>query len=223
MFHIWSKMMSWVFDVQRKLSNMFMYFKYIEIYVDMTLKIYLHFDFIMYLTFYSLFSANLFSLWSRILGAHLGFCMNHEPHKELCSYDVTTLFTSVPIVKVVESIRNKLEEDPTLNKRTSTYPSWLLSLLQLHCARRQVLPTDPWGGHGFPHSDDNVWCDDGGHQREGHCPSSSSPYHWWYSFVDDTQAWQTQCPEIHIPPEHTWPWHQVYHWGGRRQVGFNWH
>ena len=36
-----------------------------------------------------------------------------EPDKELCSYDMPALFTSVPVDKALNVIREKLEEDQT--------------------------------------------------------------------------------------------------------------
>ena len=63
--------------------------------------------------------------FSRVIQAH-----NIQPQKELRSYDVTALFTSVPVEKAAACIRKKLEEDLTLHKRTSMSPGDVCTLLE---------------------------------------------------------------------------------------------
>ena len=52
-----------------------------------------------------------------------------EEDEELRSYDVTALFTSVPVDKALDIIENRLKEDPTLKDRTSLLPSDIAELL----------------------------------------------------------------------------------------------
>jgi uncharacterized protein YifE (UPF0438 family) len=54
-----------------------------------------------------------------------------EQDQELRSYDVTALFTSVPVNKAVECIRRKLEADVTLKQRTDMSPAEICRLLEL--------------------------------------------------------------------------------------------
>ena len=53
--------------------------------------------------------------------------------EELQSYDVSALFTSVPVDKALGVIRLKLEEDNTLSKRTPLEPEDIIRLLCLNC------------------------------------------------------------------------------------------
>ena len=45
------------------------------------------------------------------------------PDEELRSYDVSALFTSVPVDKVMNIIRRRLEEDASLSNRTPLSPN----------------------------------------------------------------------------------------------------
>ena len=47
----------------------------------------------------------------------------------MVSYDVTALFTSVPIPKAVEVVKSKLEADPTLQDRTCLSVDQIVDLL----------------------------------------------------------------------------------------------
>ena len=55
-----------------------------------------------------------------------------EPDEELQSYDVSALFTSVPVDKAVELITEKLEEDQTLRDMTLLAPDDIIRLLSLY-------------------------------------------------------------------------------------------
>ena len=54
-----------------------------------------------------------------------------EPDKELQSYDVSALFTSVPVDMALEGIRERLEEDQILSDRTPIAPDDIIRLLSL--------------------------------------------------------------------------------------------
>ncbi|XP_053335750.1 uncharacterized protein LOC128508432 [Clarias gariepinus] len=49
----------------------------------------------------------------------------------MVSYDVTSLFTCVPIVLVVETVRSRLSHDPMLRERTQLNPDQVSTLLEL--------------------------------------------------------------------------------------------
>ena len=53
------------------------------------------------------------------------------PDEEMRSYDVSALFTSVPVDKALILIRKKLKEDTTLSERTPLAPEDIANLLEL--------------------------------------------------------------------------------------------
>jgi hypothetical protein len=57
--------------------------------------------------------------------------MKIGPDEELRLYDVSALFTSVPVDKALEVVRDKLEEDLTLSDRTPLAPDDIVKLLGL--------------------------------------------------------------------------------------------
>ena len=56
--------------------------------------------------------------------------MRIEEDKMLVSFDVTSLFTNVPIDKVVQVIRDKLQGDKTLADRTTLSPDRIAELFE---------------------------------------------------------------------------------------------
>ena len=78
-----------------------------------------------------------------------------DPDEELRSYDVSALFTSIPVNKAMVIIRRRLEEDENLNKRTALSPNDIITLLEkcfeLHILSTQgpVLPPSPWSSKGL--------------------------------------------------------------------------
>ncbi|XP_072023340.1 uncharacterized protein [Amphiura filiformis] len=50
--------------------------------------------------------------------------------EELVSYDVTALFTSVPVEEALDIIQPRLENDTTLHERTNLNPSQIVDLLR---------------------------------------------------------------------------------------------
>ena len=53
-----------------------------------------------------------------------------DPDEELRSYDVSALFTSIPVNKAMVIIRRRLEEDENINKRTPLSPNDIITLLE---------------------------------------------------------------------------------------------
>ena len=52
-----------------------------------------------------------------------------EPHDKLVSFDVSALFTSVPVDQALDVIKIRLEEDQTLSQRTALTASQVIQLL----------------------------------------------------------------------------------------------
>ena len=48
----------------------------------------------------------------------------------MISYDVSALFASIPVTSAIEIIRNKLEQDTELQKRTTMSANNILGLLE---------------------------------------------------------------------------------------------
>ena len=57
-----------------------------------------------------------------------------ENDEVLVSFDVSSLFTNVPVGEAVSIIRERLREDGTLGDRTSLSPEWIADLLEM-CLR----------------------------------------------------------------------------------------
>ena len=77
-----------------------------------------------------------------------------QQDETIISYDVKALFTSVPIQPVLNTIKNKLENDQQLQQRTSMSVSHVTSLLE-YCLRSTLLCIPGWilwtvggGSHG---------------------------------------------------------------------------
>ena len=59
-------------------------------------------------------------------------------NEKLVSYDVTSLFTSVPVQSAVHVVIERLEEDKTLKDRTDLTPNEIGGLLR-QCLETQIL------------------------------------------------------------------------------------
>ena len=111
------------------------------------------------------------------------------PGECLSSYDVSALFTSVPVVPALNIIKDLLEKDHTLKERTVMAVSDIILLLvsQEHLLffPRPVLWTGRGCSHGFP---SQPYCSQpihGVHRTKSskYCPN---PPRFWCRFVDDT-------------------------------------
>ena len=73
--------------------------------------------------------------------------------EEMISFDVTALYTSLPIGRAIQSVREHLEEGDTLDCRTPLSVDEILRLLEI-CLRStyftfQVLLPEGWCSNGF--------------------------------------------------------------------------
>lgn len=83
--------------------------------------------------------------------------INHyrvEPDEELRSFDVSALFTSVPVDNALIIIQSRLENDTTLKDRTNFNTqrhynvTRFMPEVHLFCFPRGILHSNPWGRHG---------------------------------------------------------------------------
>ena len=93
-----------------------------------------------------------------------------EEDQELWSYDFAELFTSVPVDKLVDFIKCKLEDDPTLWGWSNMSHQQVSSLLEFCLGCTYFVFNGPFCRkiHGVAMGYMIVWCMHGWHWGEGH-------------------------------------------------------
>ena len=147
------------------------------------------------------------------------------PGECLSSYDVSALFTSVPVDPALNVIKDLLEKDHTIKERTVLAVSDIILLLEF-CLKNTYFSVQgkfyeqvEGAAMGSPVSPivANLYMEYLEQKALKHC---STPPRFWCRYVDDTfvihkEGRQTRLPSTH---QQCWPCHRVY--SGGQQGGW---
>ena len=114
-----------------------------------------------------------------------------DPEEELRSYDVSALFTSLPVDKELEIIRKRLQDDITLPNRTSLSPDDVITVLDKCLKGTYFLYKADYylqihrAAMGLPVSPIlcNIYMED---FEQRMLAEANDPPCWWKRYVDDT-------------------------------------
>jgi hypothetical protein len=118
---------------------------------------------------------------------------NPQPDERLVSYDVTALFTSVPVAESIDIIRRRLQEDVTLRERTTLSVGHICDLLEACLTttyftfQGQFYQQTEGAAMGSPVSPivANLFMED---FEEKALASFHSPPRYWGRYMDDTMT-----------------------------------